>query len=313
MPDGSDKPIGYASRTLSAAEQNYSQIEKEGLACIFGVKKFHNYLFGRSFELITDHKPLLGLLKEDKAVPTQASARIKRWSLFLSNYEYTLSFRNTTAHANADALSRLPLKSQPSNVYTPPELVLLTEHLAESPVTADLIQTWTRKDPDLSKLLQYIQSGWPGTVDPSLSTFASKKEELTSLNGCILLGTRVLIPKPGREAVLQELHCGHPGITKMRSLARMFVWWPSIDSDIEMSVRRCPDCQSVQPSPSVAPLHPWKWPTRPWARLHIDFAGPFQNKIFLDAHSKWVEAMVVSSTSSAAAITELRTLFANTL
>ena len=313
MPDGSDKPIGYASRTLSVAEQNYSQIEKEGLACIFGVKKFHNYLFGRSFQLITDHKPLLGLLKEDKAVPTQASARIKRWSLFLSNYEYTLSFRNTTAHGNADALSRLPLKIQPSTSDTPPELVLLAEHLAESPVTADQIRTWTQRDPSLSKLLQYIQSGWPGTVDPALSSFTSKKEELTSLNGCILWGTRVLIPKPGREAVLQELHCGHPGITKMRSLARMFVWWPSIDSDIEKSVRRCSDCQSVQSAPPVAPLHSWKWPTRPWARLHIDFAGPFQHKTFLvvvDAHSKWVEAMVVSSTSSAAVITELRTLFA---
>ena len=103
MSDGSDKPIGYASRTLSAAEQNYSQLEKEGLACVFGVKKFHNYLFGRSFELISDHKPLLGLLKEDKAVPTLASARIKRWSLFLS--EYRLVFRNTLEHGNADTLS----------------------------------------------------------------------------------------------------------------------------------------------------------------------------------------------------------------
>ena len=175
MPDGSDKPIGYASRTLSVAEQNYSQIEKEGLACIFGVKKFHNYLFGWSFELITDHKPLLGLLKEDRAVPIQASARIKRWSLFLSNYEYTLSFRSTTVHGNADALSQLPLRTQPSTTYVPPELVLLMEHLAESPVTADLIRTWTQKDPDLSKLLQYIQSGWPGTVDQSLSSFVPQK------------------------------------------------------------------------------------------------------------------------------------------
>ena len=152
MLDGSDKPIGYASCTLSVAEQNYSQIEREGLACIFEIKKFHNCLFGRSFEvIITDHKPLLGLLKEDRAVPIQVSARIKRWSLFLSNYKYTLSFRNTTVHGNAYALSRLLLETQPSAMYVPPELVLLMEHLAESPVTADLIWTWT---PDLSKLLQ---------------------------------------------------------------------------------------------------------------------------------------------------------------
>ena len=129
----------------------------------------------------------------------------------------------------------------------------------------------------------------------------------------ILWGTRVLIPELGRDAVLNELHCAHPGITKMRSLARMYVWWPNIDSDIEKSVCRCAECKSVQTAPPVAPLHSWKWPTRPWARLHIDFAGSFQNKVFLvvvGAHSKWVEVMVVSSTSSLAVITELRTLFA---
>ncbi len=105
MPNGDERPIAYVSRTLSSAERNYSQLEKEGLACIFGVKKFHNYVFGRAFELVTDHKPLLGLIKEDRATSLQASARIKRWSLFLSTYEYTLTFRRTSEHANADALS----------------------------------------------------------------------------------------------------------------------------------------------------------------------------------------------------------------
>ena len=188
--------------------------------------------------------------------------------------------------------------------------MLLAEHLADSPVTADQICAWTQKDPDLSKLLQYIQTGWPGEVDSSLSHFNAKQKELT-YDGCILWGTRVLIPEPGREAVLHELHCGHPGITKMRSLTRMYVWWPSILTVI--SVHRCTECQNVQSTPPVAPLHSWKWPTHPWARLHIDFANKFQNKTFLvvvDAHSKWVEAMVVSSTSSTAVIAELRTLFA---
>ena len=110
MPDGSERPVAYASRTLNPAERNYSQIKKEGLSCIFGIKRFYDYLLGRHFDLVTDHKPLLGFLKEDLATPLQASARIKRWSLFLSNFEYTLAFRNTAAHANADALSRLPLR-----------------------------------------------------------------------------------------------------------------------------------------------------------------------------------------------------------
>ena len=129
LPDGTEKPIGYVSRTLTSAERNYSQLEKEGLSCIFGIKKFHSYLFGHKFKLITDHKPLLGLLSAHKPVRFQSSPRVKRWSLFLASYEYFLEFRNTTAHGNADALSRLPLPEEPAQVEVPPELVLLAEHL----------------------------------------------------------------------------------------------------------------------------------------------------------------------------------------
>ena len=76
MPDGTEKPIGFASRTLSAAEKQYSQIEKEGLSCVFGVQRFHAYLIGRHFSLITNHKPLLSLFQEHKSIPSHASARI---------------------------------------------------------------------------------------------------------------------------------------------------------------------------------------------------------------------------------------------
>ena len=107
---------------------------------------------------------------------------------------------------------------------------------------------------------------------------------------------RVIVPPKGRDAVLHELHEGHPGITKMKALAWMYVWCPGINFnvDIEKAVRRCGECQEVQSSPPVAPLHPWRWPKRPWARLQLDFAGPFKGKTFLiliDAHSKWIEVM----------------------
>ena len=143
----------------------------------------HTFVFGYTFELVTDHKPLLGLLKEDCATTQQASARIKRWHLFLSGYEYTLVFRNTTAHANANALSRLPLPVEPAEAEVEPELVLLAEHLADSSVTAHVICTWTRKDPKLSRVLQCVQQGWPSRGDPELEPYSSKKLELSSYEG----------------------------------------------------------------------------------------------------------------------------------
>ena len=77
FPDGQEIPIGYHSQTLTPAERKYLQIEKERLSCIFAVKRFHNYLFGRSFTLVTNHKLLSILFTSDKCVPTYASARIQ--------------------------------------------------------------------------------------------------------------------------------------------------------------------------------------------------------------------------------------------
>ena len=159
MPDGSERPVGFASCTLSSAECNYSQLEKEGLACVFGVKKFHTYLYGRTFVLVTDHKPLLGLFKQQRAVPAQASARIQRWALMLTMYEYTLQFRKSSAHGNADAFSLLPLPDVPEAVPDPPEIVLLMEHLDSSPVKVSDVRKETSHNPLLSRVLQFCIAG----------------------------------------------------------------------------------------------------------------------------------------------------------
>ena len=216
MLDGSEQPIGYASRTLTNAEKIYSQLEKEGLACVFGVRRFHSYLFGHPFELWTDHQQLLALLKENQSTTPQASARIQRWALLLTAYEYTLRFRNTHAHANTDALSRIPLPTVPEQTPIPPELVLLTEHLADSPVTAGQICVCTRRDPSLSTVLQFVRQGWPNQCNPELAPYSSRKTKLSVHEDCLVWGSRVVIPPQGRQLVLQELHDGHLGMTRMK-------------------------------------------------------------------------------------------------
>ena len=84
MPDGSERPIGYVSRMLNPAERNYSQFEKEGLSCVFVVKRFYLYLFDHPLELITDYKLLLSLLSQHKPTSPQSSVWIRRWSLYMS-------------------------------------------------------------------------------------------------------------------------------------------------------------------------------------------------------------------------------------
>ena len=123
----------------------------------------------------------------------------------------------------------------------------------------------------------------------------------------------VVVPPQGQQAVLKELHDTHPGCSKMKSLARSYVWWPKMDSEIEDMVKGCQVCQESRPSPPVAPLHPWEWPSKPWSRLHLDFAGPFLGRDFLvlvDAHSKWMDIQMMTSITSAKTIERLRLIFA---
>ena len=105
MPDGTERPVAYASRTLSQAEKNYSQVEKEGLTVVFGVTKFHRYLYGQHFIIESDHQLLTTLFGASKAIPPLASSRIQRWALTLSAYRYSIRYKAGKSLGNADALS----------------------------------------------------------------------------------------------------------------------------------------------------------------------------------------------------------------
>ena len=176
------------------------------MACVFAIQNFHSYIFGHPFTLITDHKPLVALFGEYKAIPPHASARIQRWALTLAMYEHTIAFRSTKVHRNADAMSRLPLSVQPAVVPQPPEMILLMEQLNQSPITAANVRTWTNTDPLMSRVCQFVLSGWPSSIDDNLlKPYFSRRTELSVQDGCILWGNRVIIPKAGQVEVLQEL------------------------------------------------------------------------------------------------------------
>ncbi len=88
---------------------------------------------------------------------------------------------------------------------------------------------------------------------------------------------------------LHQLHQTHSGMSRMKGLARSYMWWPDMDQDVEKVVQNCKVCRSFQKAPAQAPLHPWEWPGSPWERLHVDYTGPFLGRMFLvlvDSHSK---------------------------
>ena len=112
--------------------------------------------------------------------------------------------------------------------------------------------------------------------------------------------------------MLEEIHEGHTGIVKMKSIARIHVWWPKTDVDIEGTASKCTACQENSRDPVRAPLHPWEQPGQPWKRLHVDFAGPFEGSMWLivvDAHTKWPEVIAMKTTTASNTIATLRSLF----
>ena len=93
--DGSEHLIAFASRTLHPSEKNYAQLEEEALSLIYGTSKFHKYIYGRHFTLVTDHRPMTGILGPKSGAPSLAAARLQRWSLTLLMYSYISEFRST--------------------------------------------------------------------------------------------------------------------------------------------------------------------------------------------------------------------------
>ena len=313
LPDGSKHPVAFASRALSASERNYSQVEKEALSLVIGVRTFHQYLYGRRFTLIMDHKPLTTILGPKQGIPALAAARMQCWALRLSAYSYDIVYRPTGSHGNADGLSRLSLPESSLHTITDEATVFNLVQIQALPVFSSELEAATRSDLLLSRVLRYVKQGWSLQVPEMLHLYWLKRNKLMVEVDTVMWGVRVVVPSKLRTRVLAELHQGHPGVVRMKALARSHVWWPELEGDVAEQAKACPTCQAVKIAPAKAPLHPWVWPTVPWQRIHLDFAGPFMGKMLLvviDSDSKWPEVLEMNTTTAAKTITALRGMFA---
>ena len=173
FPNGEEKPIAFASRTLNKSERNYAQIEKEALSIIFGIKKYHQYLYGRKFLLVTDHKPLVTLLGPKRGIPTLAAARLQRWAILLSAYQYEIEYRSALKHANA--LSRLPLPVGSKSEEFDEVKLINSLQIGSLSLTAGQIRKATRADPVLSRAVEYTITGWADDENPTIQTYYQRR------------------------------------------------------------------------------------------------------------------------------------------
>ena len=142
----------------------------------------------------------------------------------------------------------------PEDVPLLGETVLILDMLNSLP---DQIKHWTNNDPVLSRVRDLLLKGWQNTADENLKPFQKRKDELSVQAGCVLWGSGIIVPPPGCRKVVEELHEGHPGATRIKMLVRSFVWWPQIDKELEDIVKTCNACEHSRHLPPVAPLQPW--------------------------------------------------------
>nr|XP_037285009.1 uncharacterized protein K02A2.6-like [Rhipicephalus microplus] len=235
----------------------------------FVSQRFHQYLWGRRFEAVMDHKPLLG-----------------------------------TAGARQGSSSAGVAWSVPE-----PAEVFMLEHAYPEVLSRSAVSQATSRDLVLSQVVKAVSRG----EELAERTYSHKPAELSLQQGCLLWGSRVVIPQSLRSRILQLLHAGHPGVEKTKIVARSHVWWPGLNQDIARMVQSCQACQENQRASRHVKITPWPFPEKPWSRLPVDFGGPFKGHYFLvvvDTFSKWVEVLPVTTPSAGATIAALRQVFA---
>ena len=270
----------------------YSQTEREALAVVWGCERFHLYLYGTTFDIYTDHKPLEIIYSQTSKPP----ARIERWGLRLQPYRFRVKYSPGIDNP-ADVLSRLPLTNQEVNARNPAEeyVQYLVRNATPKAISLTSIQEATNQDPDLQILCACIaENHW--VKNNSTRAYYGIRHELTVVNGVILRGSRILMPQSLRETTLQLAHQGHQGVVKTKQLLREKVWWPGIDQAVERLICTCLACQAQGPSSTPQPLCMTMMPSQPWQTLHADICGPFPTGeslfVMVDTCSRWPEVHV---------------------
>ena len=304
---GVDRPVYYASRSLSPVERRYSQTEKEALALVWACERFHLYLFGlQEFCLITDHKAL-EVIYSPRSKP---SARIERWVLRLQPYCFKVQFVSSAKNI-ADPLSRL---LKPGNTSSPSEdehLFMVATHAVPCALQARDLEEASAADPELADIRQRLKvDNWSDAP----KAFKTVRHELTFIGQLIMRGSRIVVPSSLRSRVLQLAHEGHQGMVKMKTRLREKVWWPGIDKDVEATCRTCFGCQVVGPPAPRPPVKHTSLPSAPWSELAVDILGPLPSGesilVLVDYYSRFFELDILHATTSRVVIRCLDNHFA---
>ena len=268
------KVLCYASRALTKTEQNYQNLEREALRTIWGMEKFHFFLYGKEFTLETDQKSLVSIYKKHMV---HISPRVQR--LIVRSFPYLpfkVVYKKGKDITVADALSRITPMDPEDNIQLPIIAVnMITTHILMSvhPQDSfsnklDQLRKSTAQDNQLTRLSHYVNTGFPcdkKNLLTDLHEFWNHREALSIESGLITCGNRIIVPKEMRPEMLQYIHKGHQGKERCLLQARNTVLWPKMMYDVQELIERCITCQEHGRSQPIIgttqELPPFPWHT----------------------------------------------------
>ena len=308
------KPIAYASRALTPTQERYAQIEKETLAIVYGAQKFHQYIFDKSVEVQSDHKPLEHIFSKPLH---QAPLRIQKMLMSLQRYDLKVGYKQGAEMYIADALNKAYLPE--TNESLVPELevneVNLTAHLPISPGKYAEFKKATAEDQVMQLLQDTVFDGWPNTkaeLPVDIRPYWTYRDEVSCVDGLLFKGNKLVVPHALRAQMLDKIHESHQGIVKCKQRARDILFWPGMSAQIEDRVAKCNTCSQYQRAHAKEPMVASETPDRPWAKVGADL---FEHKgttylLTIDYYSKWIEVDKLDNLTSKNTISYLKSQFA---
>ena len=235
------------------------------LAAVFGVERFHTYIYGRSFMIESDHKPLESISRKNLA---DTPAWLQCMMLCLQGCNFTIHYCPSKEMVIPDTLSHFSFQPGPDL-----PLDIAIHHARIMPDHKEAFQQAFVNDPEMRALADLIITGWPKDIKEvphPLHPYWQHRETLTIEDSLVLQGEALIIPPAERERTLYQLHQFHQGITKSQLLTRGSFFWPGINKAIEEVVCQCEACTWFQSQNAVAPLTPTPTPSCPWQMCAID-------------------------------------------
>lgn len=303
-----ERVIMYASKSLSEVERRYCQTEREGLAVVWAIERFHQYLFGAKFTLITDHKALTFLFKPS----SKPSARIERWVLRLQGYDFSVVYKEGKGNL-ADPLSRLSAvdkNPEPFDEESEDYVNAILNSSVPEAVSIEEIVESSKQDEIYKDLKEGISKGIWSTKVKDMKHLAG---EFCLAGDLILRSRRLYIPSVLRVRILDAGHEGHPGRNKLMSRLREKVWWPEITQDVDRKTKSCLSCSLVSAPNKTVPLKMRQLPSAPWVDLAMDFTCTSEYKkellVIIDYYSRYIDIKIQTSTTAEETINSLKHCF----